>query len=154
LPKKIVIILLKNNVSAVAELREDLAPKTCKAVWGALSHEGEVRHAKWCGNEIWTILKPTEALKSVPRENITIYPQPGDVMYGYYPPAWEGGMRGQREPVCDVAIWYGPDSPLYQVDGPHPMNHFATITENFTKFAEECGKIWIEGIQKISIKRL
>jgi len=154
LARKIAIVLVKNNVSAVAEMHEDLAPKTCKAVWNALPHEGEIRHAKWCGNEIWTMVKPTRALKMVPRENITIYPGPGDIMYGYFPPAWEGGLRGQRQAVCDIAMWYGADSPLYQVDGPHPMNHFATITEGFPKFSEECERIWTEGVQRISIKRL
>ena len=154
LRKRIEIGFVKSKVHAIAEMHEDLAPKTCEAVWNCLPHEGEARHAKWCGNEVWTMLSVSEALKKVPNENITIYPQPGDVMYGYFPPAWEGGLRGQREAICDVAIWYGPDSPLYQIDGPHTMNHFAKVVENLDKFAEECDRMWTEGVQRIAIKRL
>lgn len=100
------------------------------------------------------MLKPSEELKSVPKENITIYPRPADIMYAYFPPAWEGGLRGEDEPICDVAIWYGPDSPIYQQDGPHPMNHFATIIEGLDNVATVCGKTPSDGPAKILLKKL
>jgi hypothetical protein len=105
------------------------------------------------GNEIWTDLGSSKVLREVPKENITIYPRAGDLMYGYFPPAWEGGMRGIRKGLCEIGIFYGPDSSIYQFDGPHPMNHFATIVENLTEFAEECERLLEEGMQTIVIKR-
>ena len=137
----------------MAELEEELAPKTCEAIWKALPHRGPANHAMWAGHEVMTKLAVTEELKRVPRENITMYPRAGDCLYSYFPPAWEGGLRGLREPVCDFAIWYGPDSPLYQIDGPHPMNHFAVIVEGLNSFAEAAQKILYEGIKEIVIER-
>jgi len=85
------------------------------------------------------------------KENLVLYPVPGDCLYGYYPPAWAGGFRGHTEDICDFAIWYGPDSPVFQPDGPHAMNCFATIVDGLDEFAKGCSKLLVQGEKQILV---
>lgn len=142
--RKIEIIFPKRSVRAVAEMLEEEAPKTCRAVLEVLPHEGMATHAMWCGREVWTALKITDALRAVPPENQTIYPIPGDIMYGYFP----------DEDVCDFAIFYGRDCQLFGPWGLRPMNRFAKITENLDDFAKACGMLLLEGREKILIREI
>ena len=149
--KRIMLFLPKRNIRAVAELYEDVAPKTCKAVWNALPHEGLLIHAIWCGREVHTTLKPTEELKFVPAENQTVYPLPGEIMYGFLP---ANRIRGASEDVCDLAIFYGRDSRIYEPVGPYPLNHFATIVENLKEFAKASENLLLEGAERIVITKI
>ena len=55
------VMLKKRKVSCVAQLLDDREPKTCEAVWQALPQEGNVFHARFASNEIYTIVPPFAA---------------------------------------------------------------------------------------------
>ena len=50
------IILEKRKVRCVARLLDEEAPRTCEAVWRALPQGGDVFHAKYASNEIFTLV--------------------------------------------------------------------------------------------------
>ena len=78
------VTLTKRGVSCVAELLDDLAPKTCEAVWQALPQEGDAFHAKFANNEVYTLVPPF-ASEDIGLENPTILPIPGDLLYFFFP---------------------------------------------------------------------
>ena len=152
--KTIRISLPNKKVSVVADLVEDLAPKTCKAIWNSLPQEGTATHCKTLGLQFWTGLKPTDELRKVPRENYTIYPIPGDLLYGYFPPAWEGGRRGDTEETCDFVICYGRESPTLGSEGPILFNHFGVIRGDISKLAEAGHSLHVKGADKILLEKV
>lgn len=50
------VSLSKRGVHCTAKLLDDRAPITCEAVWNALPLGGDVFHAKYARNEIYTLL--------------------------------------------------------------------------------------------------
>lgn len=146
---KIEIILEQRNVRAIAEMLEDEAPKTCAAVWNALPHSGPVNHAKWANNEIY-ILTPPFALEEPGRENATVFPIPGDLLYFFIPPG--GPVPAELREQCaatgliDLAIFYGRNNYLHGPEGHMPGNLFATITEGLKEFAAACQDVFRQGM--------
>lgn len=148
---KIEIILPESGVRAVAELHEDKAPKTCEAFLNALPHEGIITHAKWCGDEVWTNMKASEALKNLPPENQTVLPQKGDLTFAFF---GKNQIRSVKEDMYDFAIWYGIDTWIRVPTGTHPMNQFGTVIENLDELGAQCAKTLTEGTKKILINRI
>ena len=87
LSRYIEIMLEKRNVRCVARMLDEEAPKTCEAVWSALPQSGDVYHAKYASNEIYTLVAPFAEEETGP-ENRTIAPAKGDVMYFHLPPGF------------------------------------------------------------------
>jgi hypothetical protein len=147
--RRIEIWFRKRNVRATATLIEDLAPRTCDAVWKSLPQEGDTYHAKYANNEVYTLVPPL--VETPGPENMTIYPIPGDVCYFHFPvgyavpkDAWE--MQRKHGAVVDLAIFYGRNNLLLSPgSGYVPANVFATITEGLPKMAEACESVWREG---------
>jgi len=81
--KRIEIVSVESRVKAIAELLEEEAPKTCEAMWKCLESpmEAEGIQAMWVGRELMFIM-PEENRRveptSIPIENSTAYPLPGD----------------------------------------------------------------------------
>ncbi len=147
--RKIEIEFAKRQVRCVAELLDDLAPKTCEAVWQNLPQEGGAYHAKYASNEVY-ILVPPFASEEPGLENPTMTPISGDLLYFYLSPGLvklpEVREVADRTGVVDLAIFYGRDNLLISPSmGPVPGNRFATITENFDEVAQACDNIWREG---------
>ena len=148
MPRRVEILFRKRNIRAVATLLDTAAPKTCGALWESLPLEGEVYHAKWANNEVYTLVPP---LKTEPgAENSTIYPMMGDLGY-FYTPQSQGGPPHFRDiltkygGVVDLAIFYGRNNHLLGPAGYVPANVFGTITENLAGIAEACESVWREG---------
>jgi hypothetical protein len=146
--RKIEIVLEEAAVRAVAELLDEEAPLTCDAVWNALPLSGPAFHAKWANNEVYILTTPF-ADEEPGRENATVFPIPGDILYFFVPP---GGhvppeMRAQcRETgIIDLAIFYGRNNYLHGPDGHMPGNLFATITEGLKELAAACQHLWRHG---------
>lgn len=157
--RKIEIVLEHRGVLAVAELLDDEAPKTCKAVWDALPQSGGTYHAKWANNEIY-ILTPPFAAEEPGRENATVFPIPGDVCYFFVPPGAPvpPDMRKQCDEtgIIDLAIFYGRNNYLLAPDGHMPGNVFATISEGLKEFAAACQDVFRNGAasERMTIRRL
>ncbi len=156
------IRLEKRGVSCVARLLDEDAPQTCDIVWGALPIEGDVYHAKYASNEIYTLVAPIRGDRPG-AENPTIVPASGDVVYFYFP-IGEVGYRWAREKgfsdvagVVDLAIFYGRNNLLLSpTQGFVKGNVYATIVENFEAFAAACQDVWRAGAvgERLSYRRV
>lgn len=151
--------LTKRGVSCVARLLDDLAPKTCAAVWDALPCSGQAYHAKYARNEIYALLP---ALGSEPgTENPTVTPVPGDVCYFAFE-SWEisAAAYGYDEasaarsgaPVIDLALFYGRNNLLINGDrGFVPGNVFAAVQEGLDGMAAAAQDMWLRGVENESL---
>ncbi|EIF00254.1 DUF3830 family protein [Saccharomonospora glauca] len=154
--RHITISLDKRGVSCRARLLDAEAPRTCRAVWDALPRSGAAYHAKYARNEVYTLLPPF-ADPEPGRENPTVTPIPGDVVYFGFE-AWEIGnpAYGYDEAsaahnargATDLAIFYGRNNLLLNGDvGWVPGNVFATITEGLEEMAEAARDLWLRGVE-------
>jgi hypothetical protein len=152
----ITISLDKRGVSAVARLLDDVAPRTCAAVWDALPQSGAAYHAKYARNEIYALVPPFSE-QEPGRENPTITPIPGDVVYFSFEP-WEIGTAayGYQDDsaahsggrVIDLALFYGRNNLLINGDaGFVPGNVFATIEEGLDGIAAAAQDLWLRGVE-------
>lgn len=149
LARHINVRLEKRDVSCVAELLDDLAPKTCEAVWKALPQGGQAVHAKYANNEVYTLVPPF-ADEEPGLENPTLTPAEGDLLYFYFGPGLVNIPHirevAQTVGVVDLAIFYAPDNLLLSPKmGPTPGTRFARIVENMAEIAEACDNVWREG---------
>lgn len=149
--KFIKISLQKRGVSCIAKLLVDEAPKTCEAVWNALPKQGQVYHAKYARNEIYTMV-PRFFDKPIGMENTTVTPIPGDICFfdfdsGILDKNFKEEKGIEKLPgVVDLAVFYGRNNLLLNADiGFVPGNVFATIVENLDEFAKQCNDIWFSG---------
>ncbi len=145
------ITLAKRGVGCVAELLDKDAPRTCEAVWRALPQAGDVNHAKYARNEVYTMV-PRFLDEAIGLENPTVTPIPGDVVFFDF----SGGMldRAFKEDsgvallpgVIDLAIFYGRNNLLLNGDvGWVPGNVYGTIVEGLDRMAEACHDVWRSG---------
>ena len=135
------------GVVFVADMLEDKAPKSCKAILNILPFEGEGYHQFWSGqsiqihspilgksikdNGLWPAASPPEW-----SENPSVIGCPGEL--ALYP---HGG---------GLFINFGKS--LYSGDiGPEPSYHFAKITKDLDKLYEVGRTFRREGAQKIKI---
>jgi hypothetical protein len=153
------VSLKKRGVACVARLLDDLAPRTCQAIWDALPQEGDTFHAKYASNEVYTLVPPFPAIP-LGLENPTLMPIPGDLLYFLFPPGLVKipDVRDQADAagVVDLAIFYGRNNFLFNpATGPVPGNHFAVVTENLEEIAKACDNIWREGFlgERLAFRR-
>jgi hypothetical protein len=159
------IVLPKHDLRCAARLLDDVAPRTCAAVWSALPVGGDVYHAKYARNELYTIVEPMTD-HAIGHENPTITPIPGDVVYfefaaGALPAATYGygddeGAAG-RDVVVDLALFYGRNNLLLNGDvGFVPGNVFATIVEGLDDLMTVGNDIWRAGAtgEELRFRRL
>jgi len=148
------VVLPTRGVVAVARLLDDDAPRTCAAVWDALPQGGDVFHAKYARNELYTFVAPF-APAPIGLENPTITPIPGDLVYfefgaGMLPGSTYGyaedeGAAGS-DMVIDLALFYGRNNLLINGDvGWVPGNVFGTVVEGLDALAEAGNDVWRRG---------
>ncbi len=97
-----------------AELLEDEAPESIAAMREFLPLETTLMHVRWSGIATWINIDEIE-LPEIPRENHTVYPSVGDILF--YP-----GYKNEKE----ILISCGPTcfkSPAGELAG----NHIGTI---------------------------
>ena len=80
--KKIKLTFVEENVSCIAELREDKAPQTAQLIWDILETpmENKAIHAMYTGREL-SFGVPTDRADearvfALPPENVTMFPCP------------------------------------------------------------------------------
>lgn len=148
------IELPKRGVRAVARLLDEAAPRTADAVWNALPQGGEIFHAKYARNELYTFV-PVPAGGPIGVENPTVTPIPGDLVYfefgaGMLPAATYGYTDDQaaagQESVIDLAVFYGRNNLLINGDlGWVPGNVFGTVIVGLEELAEAGNDVWRSG---------
>lgn len=154
------VILTKRDVRYVAKLLDDVAPKTCEAVWQELPQEGNAFHAKYASQEIYALVPPF-AETEPGLEHATLTPIAGDLLYFYLPPGTvyipEVCDVVDQTGVVDLASFYNRDNFLFSPNvGPIRGNRFATITENLEVIAQAGDNIWREGFagERLLFRRL
>jgi len=67
--------------SFVARLRWDLAPRSCERLLALLPYKGEVVHARWSGEALWSPLALVWRREPfLVQENATQCPKPGEIL--------------------------------------------------------------------------
>lgn len=144
--RRLVFTFVDEGVSAVAELMEDLAPKSCAAVLSCLPQAGESHHATYSGSEGVLIL---DRDLGVGKENATSKVIPGDLGYTRF----EGGeLWGYPKSFSELCWFYDRDAVPSMPDGPVPVNIIGTFVEGFPEFAAVCRRMRREGVKRIEVK--
>jgi hypothetical protein len=158
------------GTQAVAEMHDDIVPKTCDAVWSILPVEGMSIHANWSSREIMLHLQGEKILRlpaeGPPRRGTTA---PGDIVYYWRSPQMSRGKQlayssqFQRE-LSEFAIFYGDpaggglaaeDSARNGRDSELQVSTlFATFIDIPREFAHKCEEIRHNGLQRLVVKRL
>ena len=141
---KSILFEFERGGEVIADLLEEEAPKTCKAVLEALPIEHKFIHATLAGAEIYFDGLPF----TLGFENETIDVKSGDVVCV---PS-EAIPRLAAEGISALCIFYGRGRPMKDIDEPVKANLFARIRDIET-IAEIGRKIRLEGPGKMSIKR-
>lgn len=154
--RHITIKLEARGVSCRARLLDDVAPRTCAAVWEHLPISAPVFHGKYARNEIYTLV-PRFAAVDPGKENTTVTPIPGDVCWFTFDgddlgnPAYgyerEDEHRAARAGgIIDLAVFYGRNNLLINGDqGWVPGNVFAEIVDGLPEMAAACQDVWMGG---------
>jgi Protein of unknown function (DUF3830) len=156
MPRRIGLIFDETGATAIAEFHEDAAPRTCNAMWAALEVPMRATgiHAMFAGREIM-IEMPKDNQRfdptTIPPENQTVTPLPGELMWFYFPDHAEVGFP--RE-IYDFAIIYGRDTRILIPQGWVPGNVFATITRGLPEFARCCERVRTEGLKSFTVRRV
>jgi hypothetical protein len=141
--KRFKVEVLGTDVTAIAELQEQSAPRTCEALWRALEKpfQGKAIHAMYAGHEVFMGIPEenrTFDAEALPREAATAYPLPGDVLFGYFPAYME---RDQPDALWEIVFVYGRETVMDSSLGIRPICVFAQIVEGLPEFAEQCARI-------------
>jgi hypothetical protein len=153
--RRIEIRLERRGASCIARLLDDLAPRTCAAVWEALPQGGDAFHGKYARNEIYTLVEsfadPEPGL-----ENSTITPIAGDVCAWWFSAeelrSASHGYSAERQPrpgarVVDLAFFYERNNLLLNPDiGWVPGTVFATIESGLEEMAAASQDLWLHGV--------
>lgn len=146
MPKRMVITFVDEGVSAVAELLEDQAPKTCAAVIAELPQGGVAHHATYSGSEVAYIMKRDIP---VPKENATIKVLPGDLCFARF----DGGVHyGFPDAFSELCWFYDRDTTPSMPDGPVAPNIFGHFVEGFAEFAAVCRRMRREGVKNVEFR--
>lgn len=148
--KYVEVILEKRNVRCVARMLFEQAPKTCELIWAALPQEGELFHAKYASNELFTLVRDFSGAFSA-AENMSVTPTLGDLAYFYFPPTW-GFPAGTEElasegrGLVDLALFYERNNLLLSPSaGYTPGAIFARAVGDFEPMRQAGHRIWREG---------
>jgi hypothetical protein len=143
--RRVTITFVDEQVSAVAELLEDEAPKSCAAVVAALPFEGMAHHATFSGSEVMFYF---EQDLGIGRENATTRVIPGDLAYARI----EGGeWRSIPQTISELCWFYDRDAVPAMPDGLIPVNLIGRFVEGFEEFAAVCRRMRREGEKRIKV---
>lgn len=154
--QQIRITILPEGVQATARLLEQQAPATSRALWKQLKNPLELKgtHAMWTGPEISLQIPAQQAiseLSEIPPENLTIFPQPGWLVWAFMQ---RHAFGGRPEPLYDIGIFYGPMGRIFLPVGWVPCNHFALLQDDWNAFGEACRRTLSEGSRVFRFERV
>lgn len=101
-------------------------------------------HAMWTGPEISCPIPPAHLqganyAQTLPPENATLHPQPGDVVLAYVPARMWGG---NPDPIFDIGLFYGPGARMFFPIGWLAGSVVAQVCpQDRAALSEACGRI-------------
>jgi hypothetical protein len=146
------------GVEAEVTLLTAAAPQVCRAIYDALADplETTTSHACYDGHEVFCFLPPFP--DPTPIENMTMRPQPGEVMFFYAAPNQfacmaEDRLSGGSGAVHELAFMYGDvDLRHFWEEGVHG-SLVGRITSPLGVFASACRRTLDEGSTPLRISR-
>ncbi len=162
------ILFELGGTRAIAEMHDDVVPKTCAAIWDILPVEGMSIHANWSSREIMLHLQGDKLLRLPPEDSRRRTTAPGDIVFYYRSPQMSRGKQlaysaqFQRE-LSEFAIFYGDpaDGDLVAHDPARDGGDsnlqvstlFATFVDLPRGFRAKCEEIRHRGLQRLVVKR-
>lgn len=148
MPRQIRLLFPNSDIEVVATLLEKDAPATCDHVWQLLQTPQQVRVEMdhWAGGEIFFSTPPAPDL---PKENMTVFPAPGDMLFYHYV-----GPRPRGEMVCNVGMFYRRGGKGLRKEGWIAGNVFATVTQNLAGLQAAARDVIEMGPQPMRIERV
>ncbi|WP_423410465.1 DUF3830 family protein [Heyndrickxia sp. MSNUG] len=152
------ITFVDSDVTLRAKLLTDRAPATSIAFDSIIKNgviETSGKHAMYTGKEV-SIQLPTDQCEQTPlhdpvKENLTCFPQPGDILFTFMPAYSWGGLPSA---IYDFGLFYGKECRTFFPAGWIPGNLFARIVDEDLEELEEMGRIiHLKGQQNILIKK-
>ncbi len=144
------LVFTLDGVSARARLIEDLAPETCRLVWGQLPASGPCGHAMFGGTSCAFALDPAVV---APEENAAGLIQKGDVMFIHYSARERHGF-----PAAESKIYWAYDRYcMPRTPGkmtPEYPNVFAEFVGDKTAFFDRCQRTFLGGQKPLTIAAL
>ena len=141
--------LRKRSAAIRLKLRWDRSPWTCSAVVSRLPISGQVWHAKYANNEVYTLI-PVQDERYV-GEWRCLYPGHGDLMYlpiesGFFLPPGAPKMDTSKG-LIDIAYFYDRGNSLAGPTGTALGNIFATAVDvtDVEIMAKACSDVWFSG---------
>ena len=161
------MLLELGGTRAIAEMHDDVVPKTCDAIWNILPVEGMSIHANWASREVMLHLQGDKVLRLPPEGPLRRTTAPGDIVFFYRSPQMSRGKQlaysaqFQRE-LSEFAIFYGDpaagglaaDDPARDGDPSLQVSTlFATFVDLPKAFQLRCEEIRHKGLQRLVVKR-
>lgn len=147
----------EHDMTLQVELFADKTPTTASNFLKLLEKgplEVTGKHAMYTGKEISIQLSrelcENTSLHDPPKENLTCFPQPGDILFTFMP---EYAWGGVPSPIYDIGLFYGRDARTFFPMGWLPGNLFARVREaDLQKLGVLGEKTHTEGAQRIIFK--
>ena len=144
------LVFTLGGASARARLIEDLAPETCRLVWGQLPASGPCGHVMLGGTSCALNL---DSRVVAPEENAAGMIQKGDVMFIHYNARERHGF-----PAAESKIYWAYDRYcMPRTPGkmtPEYPNVFAEFVGDTAKFFERCAATFLGGQKPLTIAPL
>jgi hypothetical protein len=133
----------------------DLAPVTCETLWKALEKPTDLTafHAMFAGPEIMMGLdEPAQTFDptSIPNENQTCFPAPGECLWFYQ---GRNMMKGLPDELWEIGIFYDSGGRTFGPLGWTPVNIFGRVSDDLDGFAKACSSIRIDGAKGVRFGR-
>jgi hypothetical protein len=150
-------------VTAEAVLYAEAAPQVAEFIWGTLAKplHTMTSHACFDGHEVYCFLDvPPDGDPAPEAQNITIRPQPGDLVYFYAPAGKfaavgaDARLRGQTSDVHELAFMYDEvDLRHYWEEGwiGSVVGH---IDDGLSEFAGACRATLVSGSTRLIVSRV
>ena len=145
----IVLHIREQDVSAVADLLDDEAPRTCGLIWDGLPLEGRLVHGMYSGPELFIVLP---GFPAVAAENQVRRALPGDVGYWHNEAGLHASAPGE---VAELVFVYDRGVSIKGSDGSDSwVNLFARIrTDEAGDFLAVCKRSRTEGPWTLRVER-
>lgn len=154
--KRLYLEFVESGVRGIIDPYWETAPETAAALWNALETPIRVdaSHAIFSGPEIMMGL-PESARTfdplALPRENQTVQPEPGDMLWFYQP---KNFFKIDPDEFWEVGMFYAHGGRTFGPTGWIPCTYFAKMTEGLDAIAEQCRLIRKEGMKTVEFGRL
>lgn len=147
--KRMVLLFVDEGVSVEAELLEEEAPKTCRAVWDSLPVGGKAVHVICSGHSVY--LSTPTPVPMEETENAISKLLPGEIGFFFNK---AGKAFGCAEDSSEIQWVYGRLGNIVNADGPCPLNIFARMVGDTAKFFDVCRRMPTEGAKRMEVKRV